>query len=215
MHAQIICKEGTVKIFHFFQILTNIPLRIMYPTKFIGKKHIPKGPCIIASNHKSNLDAIILATHTWEKKFYLAKKELFEKKAKGGFVKGIGGIKIDRQANDVGAIKECLKVLKNGKKLVIFPEGTRTNNEDQSLGQVKQGVAMFAIKGKVPIVPMFIMKKPKIFRRNKVFFGEPFALEEFYDKKLTAEELEKATEIVANKLNELKDFALNSLTKKK
>lgn len=204
-----------MKIFHFLQILTNIPLRILYPTKFIGKKHIPKGPCIIASNHRSNMDAILLAIYTWEKKFYLAKKELFEKKSHASFLKSIGAIKIDRQANDVNAIKESLKVLKNNKKLVVFPEGTRTNNEDQSLGQVKQGVAMFAIKAKVPIVPMYILNKPKAFKRNKVYLGCAFTLEEFYDKKLNAEELEKATEIVANKLNELKDLAFNSLTKKK
>lgn len=204
-----------MKIFHFLQILTNIPMRILYPTKFIGKKNIPKGPCIIASNHKSNMDAILLALHTWEKKYYLAKKELFEKKSHASILKGIGAIKIDRQANDIGAVKESLKVLKNNKKLVIFPEGTRTNHEDQSLGEVKQGVAMFAIKAKVPIVPMFILNKPRVFRRNKVFLGKPFTLEEFYDKKLTAEELERATEMVANKLNELKDLSLNSLTKKK
>ncbi len=204
-----------MKVFHFLQILTNIPLRILYPTKFIGKRNIPKGACIIASNHKSNMDAILLASHTWEKKYYLAKKELFEKKVKASFLKSFGGISVDRQANDVGAIKECLKVLKKNKKLVIFPEGTRTNNEDQSLGQVKQGVAMFAIKAKVPVVPMFIVKKPKVFRFNRVYFGQPFTLEEFYDKKLTAEELELATAKVAEKLNELKDLTLNSLTKKK
>lgn len=204
-----------MKMFHFMQILTNIPLRILYPTKFIGKNNIPKGACIIASNHKSNLDAILLATHTWEKKFYLAKKEIFEKKSSAFLFKSIGAIKIDREANDIGAIKECLKVLKNNKKLVIFPEGTRTNNLDNQLGQVKQGVTMFAIKGKVPVVPMFILNKPKAFRRNKIFIGKPFTLDEFYDKKLTAEELERATVIVADKLNELKDLSCISLTKKK
>ena len=215
MLVQDTYKGDFMKVFHFLQILTNIPLRIIYPTRFIGKKNIPDGACIIASNHKSNMDPILLASHTWEKKFYLAKKELFVKKIKGSFLKSFGGISVDRQANDVVAIKECLKVLKSNKKLVIFPEGTRTNNEDQSLGQVKQGVAMFAIKAKVPIVPMFIVKKPRAFCFNRVYFGTPFSLEEFYDKKLTGEELAIATEKVSEKLNELKDLVLNSLTKKK
>ena len=153
--------------FHILQGVFFLPTRLFFPTKFIGKKNLPKSPCIIASNHRSNVDAILLATHTWEKKYYLAKKELFENKFMGFIYKGVGCIKIDRQANDVGAIKECLKVLKKGKKLVVFPEGTRTNNENEALGEVKNGVAMFAIKGKVPIVPMFIYKKPKVFRRNK------------------------------------------------
>ncbi len=202
-------------MFHFVQIIAAMPVRMFYPTKIIGKKNIPKGACILSSNHTSNMDAVIFALKTWEKKYYLAKKELFKNKFMGFFLKKFGAIKIDRQSSDVTAIKNCLKVLKDGKKLFIFPEGTRVQNENMELGEVKHGVAMFAIKAKVPIVPIFISKKPKPFRRNKIFIGEPFTLEEFYGKKLDNEELEKAGEIVTRKMNEVRDNALNSLTKKK
>ena len=202
-------------MFHFIQIIVALPLRMLFPTKIIGKKNIPNGACIISSNHTSNMDAVMLAVKTWEKKYYLAKKELFKNKLFGFILKKCGAVKIDRQANDVTAIKNCLKILKNNKKLVIFPEGTRVHNENMELGEVKHGVAMFAIKAKVPIVPIFISKKPKPFRRNKIFIGEPFTLEEFYGKKLDNEELEKAGEIVTRKMNEVRDNALNSLTKKK
>ncbi|MBO5345071.1 MAG: 1-acyl-sn-glycerol-3-phosphate acyltransferase [Clostridia bacterium] len=202
-------------MFHFFQILLAPFFRFFFPTKFVGKKNLPKGACIITSNHTSNMDAVNLAVHTWEKKYFLAKKELFKNRLVGFFAKKYGGIKIDRQGNDVNAIKESLKVLRNNKKLVIFPEGTRTNNENMELGEVKQGVAMFAIKAKVQIVPMFIVRKPKVWRRNKVVIGQPFELTEFYGKKLSAEDLSQATEIVAKKMEELRESALNSLTKKK
>lgn len=202
-------------MFHFVQIIAAMPVRMFYPTKIIGKKNIPKGACILSSNHTSNMDAVIFALKTWEKKYYLAKKELFKNKFMGFFLKKFGAIKIDRQSSDVTAIKNCLKVLKDGKKLFIFPEGTRVQNENMELGEVKHGVAMFAIKAKVPIVPIFISKKPKPFRRNKIFIGEPFTLEEFYGKKLDNEELERAGEIVTRKMNEVRDNALNSLTKKK
>lgn len=202
-------------MFHFVQILLTVPIRLSYPTKFIGKENIPKGPCIIASNHTSNLDAVLLAVHTWEKKFYLAKKELFKNKLFGSFLKTVGAIEIDRQSTDVGAIKNCMRVLKNGKKLVIFPEGTRNHNDDMQLGQVKHGVSMFAIKAKVPIVPMFIAKQPRFWRKNKVVIGQPFLLEEFYGKKLDNETLTQASDIVAAKMNELRESQLNALTKKK
>lgn len=202
-------------MFRLIQILVTLPIRLFFPTKFIGKKNLPKGACIIASNHTSNLDAPLLVVHTWEKKYYLAKKELFSSKLKNWFFTKLGGIKIDRNTNDINAIKNCLKVLKNDKKLVIFPEGTRNNNENMKLGEIKHGVALFAIKSKVPIVPMFILRKPKIFRRNKVFIGQPFELSEFYDKKLTNEEMAEASKIVAQKINELREIAQKSLTKKK
>ena len=204
-----------MKIFHFMQGITFIPLRMIYPTKFIGKKNIPKGPCIIASNHRSNMDAILLAVHTFEKKFYLAKKELFSTKFKNFLFTSIGGIKVDREANDVTAIREALKVLKNKKKLVVFPEGRRVNNENDEMGDFKNGVSMFAIKAKVPIVPMYITKKPKAFRRNRVYIGKPFTLEEYYGKKLTNEELNEAGQKVNDKLQELREYSINALTKKK
>ncbi len=200
---------------HFLQFLLTIPFKIFYPTKIIGKENLPKGKCIIASNHTSNLDAVVFALNTWEKKYYLAKKELFKNRLFGWFIKKIGAIKIDRQSSDVGAIKKCLQVLKNDKKLVIFPEGTRTNNENMELGEVKQGVSMFAIKAKVQIIPMFIMKKPKIFRRNKIFIGKPFTLEEYYSKKLDGETLKDATKIVEQNMNDLRENSFNSLTTKK
>lgn len=202
-------------MFHFFQIICTLPVRILFPTKFIGKKNLPKGACIISSNHTSNVDAALLATHTWEKKYYLAKKELFSSKLKNWFFTGLGGIKVDRQANDINAIKNSLSVLKKGKKLVIFPEGTRNHNENMELGELKQGVALFATKAKVPIVPMFVLRKPKVFRRNKVFIGQPFELGDFYGRKLTSDDMDEASAIVAQKMNELREIALNSLTKKK
>lgn len=202
-------------MFHFFQFLLALPIRMLFPTKIIGKENIPKGACILSSNHTSNLDAVIFAVKTWEKKYYLAKKELFKNKLFGFFLKKLGAVKIDRQSNDVLAIKNCLKLLKDNKKLFIFPEGTRVHNENMELGEIKQGVAMFAIKAKVPIVPIFIVRQPKLFRRNKIFIGKPFTLEEFYSKRLDSEELGKAGEIVLAKMEEIRQQSLNSLTKKK
>lgn len=202
-------------MFHFFQFLLALPIRMLFPTKIIGKENIPKGACILSSNHTSNLDAVIFAVKTWEKKYYLAKKELFKNKLFGFFLKKLGAVKIDRQSNDVLAIKNCLKLLKDNKKLFIFPEGTRVHNENMELGEIKQGITMFAIKAKVPIVPIFIVRQPKLFRRNKIFIGKPFTLEEFYGKRLDGEELEKAGEIVLAKMEEIRQQALNSLTKKK
>lgn len=202
-------------MFRLCQLLGALPIKMLYPTKLIGKKHIPKGKCIIACNHRSNMDAVLLAANTWEKKYYLAKKELFKGRLKGGLIRSFGGISIDRESNDVGAIKNALTVLKKDKKLVVFPEGTRNNNANNQMGEIKQGIALLSIKGQAPIIPMFIAKRPKAFRRNKIFFGQPFTLEEFYGQKLSGDVMTRATEIIEIKMKEIQDIALNSLTKKK
>lgn len=189
---------GTLKFFLF------IPVSIFYPTKFMGKENLIKGGAVLVSNHTSNLDAVLMAAHMKEHNYYLAKKELFDTKFKGWVIKGIGGISIDRKSNDLGAIKNSLKVLKNDKKLVIFPEGTRNHSENMELGEIKGGATMLAIKAKVPIIPIYINKQPKLFRKTIVTIGKPFELDEFYDKRLDSETLAHAGELLAVKMNELR-----------
>ncbi len=201
-------------MFHFIQILAALPVKILFPTKIIGKQNLPKGPCIIVSNHTSNTDSVLMIVNTWEKKYFLAKKELFKNKLFGWFLKKMGAVKIDRQSSDLQAIKTSLKLLKDGKKLVIFPEGTRTNNENMQLGEIKHGASMFAIKARVQLVPMFISRRPKLFKKTKIYIGKPFELSEFYGKKLDNDTLQSASQIITEKMNELHDNAYNSLTKK-
>lgn len=77
-------------------------------------------------------------------------------------MKFVHAIPIDRGKTDLNAIKLSMRVLNDEKVLTIFPEGTR-NKTEQELSEVKAGAAMFAIKTKTPIVPVWIKKKPKVF----------------------------------------------------
>lgn len=191
--------------FHICRFLAWLPLAIFYPTKVVGRKNLTKGKAILTPNHTSNMDVVLLLANTYEKKYILAKKELFKNRLKGAIIKSYGGISVDRGNNDIGAIKKALKVLKDGKKLIIFPEGTRNKNEDtSSLQQVKTGTAMIAIKSKSPIIPVWFSRRPKVFRRTKIIVGEPYELKEFYDKKLSNEVLEEASKIITQKIEKLK-----------
>lgn len=185
-----------------------IPFCILYPTKMIGKKNLQKGSAILVSNHTSNLDPVMFAAHMKEHNYYLAKKELFSTKFKAWVIKGIGGISIDRQSNDLGAIKASLKVLKEGRKLVIFPEGTRHHTQTMEFGEIKGGATMLAIKAKVPIIPIYINRQPKMFRKTIITIGEPFELDEFYGQRLDSENLDKAGEILLSKMNELRSSCI-------
>ena len=172
---------------------------LLFPTIFKKTKNIPKGRAIFICNHKSNIDPIILILSTWRKQFFLAKKELFKNKFLKLVMKIANAIPIDRGKTDLSAIKKGINVLNKGNILTIFPEGTRNKTESE-LSEIKAGAALFAIKTKTPIVPIWIEKKPRIFRLNSVKFGTPFYLEEFYNQKLDAEKLDKASLIIAEKL---------------
>ena len=202
-------------IFHAVQYLAFIPGKIIYPCKIYGKENLKKGKAVLTMNHTSNLDAVNIVLGTFEKKYFLAKKELFKNKLFGAFIKAMGGIKIDRQSADVGAIKNALKVLKNNKKLIIFPEGTRNKSDNVELGEVKSGAAMLAIKAKAPIIPVWVYNRPHAFRMTKILIGKPYELDEFYGAKITEEVLDKASEIVSQKLNQLKQQAEEKFSKKR
>lgn len=191
--------------FYICRFISWLPLAIFYPTRVIGRKNLIKGKAILTPNHTSAMDVVLMLANTHEKKYILAKKELFKNKFKGAILKSYGGISVDRGNNDIGAIKKALKVLKDGKKLIIFPEGTRNKNEDTSnLQEVKTGTAMIAIKSRSPIIPVWISKRPKMFRMTKIIIGKPYELSDFYDQKLSNEVLEEASKIIAQKIEELK-----------
>jgi len=84
----------------------------------------------------------------------------------------------------------------------VFPEGTR-NKKSEELQEIKSGTAMLAIKAKVPVLPIHIAKRAKVFRRQRLYIGEPFDLSEFYDQKLSAEVLDAASKKIEEKLLEV------------
>lgn len=191
--------------FYICRFLCWLPLAIFYPTKVIGRKNLIKGKAVVTPNHTSAMDIVLMLANTHEKKYVLAKKELFKNKLKGAVLKSFGGISVDRGNNDIGAIKKALKVLKDGKKLIIFPEGKRNKSKDTSkLQEIKTGTAMIAIKSKSPIIPIWISRRPKIFRMTKIIIGKPYELSQFYNQKLSNEVLEEASKIIAQKIEELK-----------
>lgn len=208
--------------FRLCKFFMYLPFVILYPTKIVGRKNLKivdaegkKRGAVIVSNHTSNIDSLLFAGHMREPNYYLAKKELFSNKFKSWILRHIGCIKIDRQVNDIGAIKTCVGLLKKGKKLVVFPEGTRNHNEDMQLGEIKGGAAMLAIKTKVPVIPIYINRTPRIFRKTVVTIGQPFEFTEFYNQRLDSETLDKAGNILADKMQQLRSEVLEKQNKNK
>lgn len=189
--------------YKFIQTLLWVPSKILLPTKVIGKNNLPKGGAVLICNHQSALDIAIIGLNIYKQQKFLGKKELFEKKFKANLYKALGCIPINREKPELSSVKECIKVLKNDQRLLVFPEGTRKQNND--LENIKLGVAIFAIKAKKPIIPMWIEKKPKLLRFNTLKIGKPIYLEEYYDKKITDQEMQQIEKRLKNNLLELKN----------
>ena len=86
----------------------------------------------------------------------------------------MGAFPVDRGKADLTAIKKALTVLKQGQKLIIFPEGTRV--KEGMSGEAKSGAAMMAVRTGSPVLPVYITPGRKAFRGCTVTFGDPFYL---------------------------------------
>lgn len=121
----------------------------------IGKHHVPQtGAVIFAANHRSFLDPFVIATLSRRPVYFVAKKELFQKRLQGWFLNSLGAFPIDRGNADGDAIGAAKAILERGDAVVIFPEGTR--NRPGGLGRPKRGVARLALETGAPIVPVAV-----------------------------------------------------------
>ncbi|MBP5308654.1 MAG: 1-acyl-sn-glycerol-3-phosphate acyltransferase [Clostridia bacterium] len=166
---------------------------IFYPRKIFGKENIPKENHVVVCNHFGKIDVFFIGSMYKGKTYFLAKHELLDKKLHNKIIRSLGGIPVQRDGVDLDCIREGLKVLKEGNRLAIFPEGKR-NFTDTELQPLKPGSGMFAFKAKVPILPVIMEKKAHVFRRAKLLVGKPLYLNEYFGRPYNTELSEELNE---------------------
>lgn len=125
----------------------------MRTTRLEGTEHIPKdGPAIIASNHLSGLDHLVLPAMTKRVIYNISKIEHFQKPIKRWFFENWGVIPLDRGKGDTTALEKAKEVLRRGDLFCIYPEGTRSR--DGKLHKGHTGVARLALELDVPVIPV-------------------------------------------------------------
>jgi 1-acyl-sn-glycerol-3-phosphate acyltransferase len=131
---------------------------------------IPKdGPVILAANHASNADAVILGAWLTERLgrriHWLGKKEMFDWPIVGWVFRNGGVHPVDRASADVDAFRLAERVLEEGHVLMIFPEGTRSPTG--ALQKPKDGLAMIALRSGAPIVPIGIGNTDRVWPKGR------------------------------------------------
>lgn len=195
--------EKRFTFYRFLRVILRPIQMLVWPTKVIGAENAKKVKgALFTCNHYSKMDSMIPYFVLFKKEAHaLAKYELFTNPVAGWFLHKMGAIPVRRGEADIESVKQVLRVLKDGKQLLIFPEGTRNKEGTQQMAEFKTGTARFAIKAKVPVVPMIYYQSPKAFRKNWLYVGEPFSLEEFYGAR-TIDENHAATEVIKEKMDE-------------
>jgi 1-acyl-sn-glycerol-3-phosphate acyltransferase len=171
-------------------VLLGPLLRLLYRPKAIGLENIPEGPAILASNHQSFLDDLLLPLMVPGRKVvFLAKADYFDKWYLRWFFKGANVIPVRRESRSgaEAALQTGVRALREGNLVGIFPEGTRS--PDGRLYRGKTGVARMALEAQVPVVPVAVTgtfealpydrKLPKP-GRVVIRFGKPLDFQRHY-----------------------------------
>ena len=185
------------------KIVTWVYIRLIFRFQVIGSENIPKkGGAVLCSNHMSNYDPVAVVAGMKRMPHYLAKKELFETPFVSWVVRHLKAFPIDRSQTDMTAFKTAVSLLKSGEIVGIFAQGTRVKEGEAK--EAKAGVALFALKAQVPVIPVCITGSYKLFSRVTVHYGEPITLEEYRGKRVKTEQLSEIAESIMEKINEMK-----------
>ena len=185
--------------------------RFFWRVRAVGTENVPRdGGFILCSNHISALDVVSIGAVCPRQLTFVAKKEIFSAPIIGWLAKKLEAIKVDRGANDLGAIKTSVDACQSGRVLSIFPQGHRYPGIDPRTAPLKNGAALIAYRSGCDVLPVCLnLKKAKYapFRRIEVVFGKIIKNSELGFVNGGGDEYKIATNIIFDEIIKLGDFS--------
>lgn len=167
--------------FYKFLVSVVVPIfRLFFRIRITGKENMPAGATVVCANHTSMLDpffAVMLFDKT-DLPVFMGKVELFRVPVIGALLRKIEAIPVDRGSTSMSTLRDAINHLKNGRKVVIFPEGTRVSGKADVSG-AKTGAAMIACRAGTSMLPVYISAQKRLFRRVEVIVGKPVPTDSF------------------------------------
>lgn len=144
--------------------------------KVYGAEKVPQsGGLVVAANHESMLDMFMIGYRLPRYLKWMAKEELFKNKLLGKIFAACGAYPVKRNSRDFSAARTTFELLEKGEAVGIFPQGTRSRGNGRN-NKAKHGVSKFAIEAGVPVQPVAIWGKIRLFGKVYVRFGDPVVL---------------------------------------
>ncbi|MFD9626794.1 lysophospholipid acyltransferase family protein [Peribacillus muralis] len=186
----------------FYTFAKNVVKGVLMPAyrvKTLGKEHIPKeGGVLICANHIDNLDPPVVGMTSSRDIHFMAKEELFQAPVLKSILPKVNAFPVKRGNSDRESLRKGLKLLKEGKAIGLFPEGTRSKTGE--LGEGLAGAGFFALRSDAVIIPCAIIGPYKLLSPLKVVYGPPIPFNEYRKQKISADE---ATKIIMDQIGKL------------
>src|SRR5690349_22005453 len=131
-------------------------LLVYFRLSRMGRGNVPKtGGVLLAPNHRSFLDPFAIGASIRRPIYFMAKQEMFTSRFRSWALNCVGAFPIRRGESDEEAMETSRELIRQGKIVVVFPEGTR--RKTGSLGEAKRGVGRLALETGAPVVPIAVI----------------------------------------------------------
>jgi len=196
-------------LYRICHIASNLYYRLFFKLEIEGLEHIDMSQnYVVCANHLNWQDPVVLGGFLPFTTRFMGKKELFKNPIVGAFIRKIGVFPVDRDSNDLKAIKMALTLLKDKQSLGLFPEGTRNKGFEPL--RVKAGTAMLAVKTQTPVLAITIDSFYKMRGPLRIAFHKPIFLDAYYGQKLEADVYEAISQkIIDDIYSDLKYYKHN------
>ncbi|MGE5381454.1 MAG: lysophospholipid acyltransferase family protein [Methylocystaceae bacterium] len=166
-----------------------------------GKENLPSsGGLVVAANHNSAWDPILLGCALNREIYYMGKEELFRRPMGNWFFTQLHAFPVKRGTIDRRAIRKAIDILNSGQVLGIFPEGTRV--EAGQTAEPQSGVALLALKARVPVVPVGL-RGSRAGDRPRAVIGKPICLNDYFEVKMNSALLETISKQIMMEIDRL------------
>lgn len=178
--------------------------RIIFLSRIEGRENYPTDQnCIILANHISAWDPVTVAySYKVSEVHFMGKDSLFKNRLLGGFLRKVHAFPVSRGETDMAAMRTAMQIIRDGKVLGIFPEGHR--QKDNRVQHIETGIAVMAMRTDVPLVPVMITGKYRLFGRIRVRVGQPIPLDDLRAAHADAQTLETLKQRIIDALEALR-----------
>lgn len=167
----------------FYTLVKNtvgLYVKLVYRHKIYGLEHFPKGGGIVAGNHASYLDPPLISISCPGQVHFLARGSLFNFGPFGWLIRKLNTHPVTKGKENLSTIKLTVDLIMEGKKVLIFPEGTRTPDGTLQPGQA--GVGMLVMRTHCQVIPVYVHgsytiwgkgRRPRLWGKTACVFGTP------------------------------------------
>lgn len=190
------------------KVIVTPVFRLLYGMRTVNASGFPMDETVIvASNHTSLIDPVLLGVTLKKPLYFMAKAELFKFKPFGALIRKLGAFPVKRGRRDNDATERAEELIAQGKTFALFPQGTRMPGREEP-DDARPGVALFASHSGAGVLPVYIYNrkgKVRIFSRNVIVVGDVVPASEFGGEKATIADMRASASALMARMFALKE----------